>query len=105
MQTALIKSNNSNYTGVLKMKVFESQLKVTDTESPAADSLTPSWFKAFQDLVTEYPYEPLRVEGSIPKDLNGTLYRVGPGQFTAFGKRLPHWFDGDGAVFSLDLHN
>ena len=59
------------------------------------------------------------IEGQIPKDLNGTLYRVGAHQFEAFGKTHNHWFDGDGglvkihfsrgditaSVAHLDLHN
>lgn len=63
------------------------------------------WYRAFQNLVSEYSFEKLRVEGQIPQDIKGTLYRVGPGQFTLFGKRLPHWFDGDGAVAAIQIQD
>src|SRR5437016_6292547 len=39
-----------------------------------------------------------RVEGAIPKDLNGVLYRVAPGQKETFGVTLRHLFDGDAFV-------
>jgi len=61
----------------------------------------PGWFKAFQDLPREHGPEPLQVEGTLPEDLQGTLYRVGPGLFSGFGKRYDHWFDGDGAVSAV----
>jgi all-trans-8'-apo-beta-carotenal 15,15'-oxygenase len=61
----------------------------------------PGWSKAFQDLPREHGFEPLRVEGTLPEDLQGTLYRVGPGLFSGFGKRYEHWFDGDGTVSAV----
>lgn len=73
-----------------------------DASAPALwDASTPGWFQAFQELPREYGFEPLRVEGSLPEDLEGTLYRVGPAVFSAFGQRYQHWFDGDGAVSAV----
>jgi len=44
----------------------------------------------------------LVVEGEIPRELNGTLYRNGPNpQFAPRGKY--HWFDGDGMVHALTI--
>lgn len=44
----------------------------------------------------------LVVEGEIPCELNGTLYRNGPNpQFAPRGKY--HWFDGDGMVHALTV--
>ena len=43
-------------------------------------------------------FEPLEVEGQLPKELRGTLYRNGPGQFGQFGKRYSHPFEADGAA-------
>lgn len=43
-------------------------------------------------------FEPLRVEGALPPDLRGTLYRAGPGLFERFGKTLSHAFEADGAI-------
>ncbi len=38
----------------------------------------------------------LRLEGMLPADLRGTLWRNGPGIHERFGERYRHWFDGDG---------
>src|SRR5215475_3905337 len=39
-----------------------------------------------------------RVEGQVPVDLKGSLYRNGPGLFERGGVRKPHLLDGDGLV-------
>lgn len=44
-----------------------------------------------------------RVEGTIPKDLRGSLYRNGPGLFERGGRRKPHLLDGDGLVQRLSF--
>jgi carotenoid cleavage dioxygenase-like enzyme len=54
-----------------------------------------------RDLPREHGFEPLRVEGTLPAELSGTLYRTGPALFSSFGKRYGHWFDGDGAVSAV----
>jgi all-trans-8'-apo-beta-carotenal 15,15'-oxygenase len=50
---------------------------------------------AVQSPSAEGTWTSLKVEGLIPKDLNGTLYRVAPGQKTNHGVQLKHFFDGD----------
>lgn len=46
----------------------------------------------------------LVVEGEIPQELNGTLYRNGPNpQFAPRGKY--HWFDGDGMIHAFAIHD
>jgi len=44
-----------------------------------------------------------RVEGRLPDDLRGTLYRNGPGQVEVFGRRYGHPFEADGAVTALRI--
>jgi carotenoid cleavage dioxygenase-like enzyme len=45
----------------------------------------------------------LKVQGELPRDLNGTLYRNGPNpQFDAPGA---HWFVGDGMLHAFHLEN
>lgn len=39
-----------------------------------------------------------KLEGRIPKDLGGVLYRNGPAWFERAGFRYKHWFDGDGML-------
>ena len=63
----------------------------------------PPWLGGLQDLPREHGFEPLRVEGSLPEGLRGALYRNGPGRFDVGGERVPHWFDGDGAVTAVRL--
>src|SRR3984885_8331249 len=45
------------------------------------------------------------VEGEIPRDLQGSLYRNGPGLFERGGLRKPHLLDGDGLVQRLSFAN
>ena len=46
----------------------------------------------------------LVVEGEIPRDLDGTLYRNGPNpQFTPRGRY--HWFDGDGMIHAFTIRD
>ena len=45
----------------------------------------------------------LKIQGELPRDLNGTLYRNGPSpQFEAPGA---HWFVGDGMLHAFHLEN
>src|SRR5271165_7546814 len=46
----------------------------------------------------------LEVEGEVPRELNGVLYRIGPNPaFAPLGRY--HWFDGDGMVHAIKLEN
>jgi all-trans-8'-apo-beta-carotenal 15,15'-oxygenase len=56
-----------------------------------------------QDLPRQHGFEPLTVEGTLPPELRGTLYRNGPGQFGQFGTRYSHPFEADGAVTAVRL--
>jgi all-trans-8'-apo-beta-carotenal 15,15'-oxygenase len=55
----------------------------------------------FGGLRREHGFEPLRVEGRLPPELRGTLYRNGPAVYDA--GRDPHWFDGNGAATAIRL--
>jgi len=43
------------------------------------------------------------IEGNIPPELKGSLYRNGPGLFERGGLRKPHLLDGDGLVQRLSF--
>ena len=43
------------------------------------------WRGFFQDVVQEYDYRPLQVEGQLPEVLNGTYYQNGPANFSSHG--------------------
>jgi carotenoid cleavage dioxygenase len=46
----------------------------------------------------------LEIDGSLPRELNGALYRIGPNpHFKPRGRY--HWFDGDGMVHSFVLRD
>jgi all-trans-8'-apo-beta-carotenal 15,15'-oxygenase len=55
-------------------------------------------------LREEHSYE-ARVEGKIPPELRGTLYRNGPGLFDRGGFRKRNLLDGDGMVQSFRFHD
>ncbi|MBV8652517.1 MAG: carotenoid oxygenase family protein [Alphaproteobacteria bacterium] len=44
-----------------------------------------------------------QIEGKIPDELRGSLYRNGPGLFERGGVRKPHLLDGDGLVQRLSF--
>jgi all-trans-8'-apo-beta-carotenal 15,15'-oxygenase len=48
---------------------------------------------------------PRKIEGSIPAELEGTLFRNGPGSKEIFGRTLNHFFDGDGQVTAFRLQS
>lgn len=54
-----------------------------------------------QNLRRSHGFEPLALEGSLPDDLRGTLFRVGPGLFERFGVTVAHPFEADGAMAAV----
>lgn len=54
-----------------------------------------------RNLGRAHGFEPLVVEGTIPEQLCGTLYRVGPGVFERFGVSVEHPFDADGVITAV----
>ena len=77
-------------------------MAVATKPTPAVDAAIASrlWTEG---LAREHDFEPLRVEGSLPAQLRGTLYRNGPGQFAQFGKRYTHPFEADGATTAIRI--
>lgn len=61
--------------------------------------------RSFRPIPAEHGFVPLRVEGEIPRALDGTLFRNGPGLFGIAGHAYRHWFDGDGLVTALRVRN
>ncbi|MGC4935683.1 carotenoid oxygenase family protein [Gordonia sp. DT30] len=51
----------------------------------------------------EFDYAVSDVEGAIPEQLRGTLYRIGPGRFEVGNHPIEHIFDGDGMVSRFDI--
>jgi all-trans-8'-apo-beta-carotenal 15,15'-oxygenase len=70
--------------------------------TPDQGPLRPSYW-AHQNLEVQGLWRPRRIEGQIPLDLTGSLYRFGPGKKNTFGQKLNHYFDGDGFVSRFDF--
>lgn len=70
---------------------------------PQSSPQTADWTPLVRDLRREHGFEPLAVEGTLPAELSGTLFRNGPGNFTAGTTRYDHLFDGDGAISAVRL--
>jgi all-trans-8'-apo-beta-carotenal 15,15'-oxygenase len=62
------------------------------------------WRQAYATCPSEVDEELPVVEGALPGELRGVLYRNGPGRMEAGGVRYQHPFDGDGLVlrFAFD---
>jgi all-trans-8'-apo-beta-carotenal 15,15'-oxygenase len=58
-----------------------------------------------EDLPREHGFEPLELEGKLPAELRGTLYRNGPGKFGQHGITYSHPFEADGAVTAIRIDN
>ncbi|MGV0836776.1 carotenoid oxygenase family protein [Mycolicibacterium thermoresistibile] len=57
-----------------------------------------------EPLTVEHDYRVESIEGTIPAELRGTLYRNGPGRWEDHtGRPLRHLFDGDGMVSAFTI--
>ncbi|NJO39214.1 MAG: Apocarotenoid-15,15'-oxygenase [Cyanobacteria bacterium CRU_2_1] len=64
-----------------------------------------AWQKGYRSLPQEYDYWIDEIEGQIPPDLHGTLFRNGPGLLEVNEQRIHHPFDGDGMICSIAFQN
>jgi all-trans-8'-apo-beta-carotenal 15,15'-oxygenase len=63
------------------------------------------WQKGYRSLHQEYDYWIDEIEGTLPPELNGTLFRNGPGLLELGGQQVQHPFDGDGMVCAIAFQN
>lgn len=61
------------------------------------------WKQGYQSQPTEYDYWVDDIEGEIPDDLQGTLFRNGPGLLEIHGFPIRHPFDGDGMISAVSF--
>lgn len=61
------------------------------------------WKRGYQSQPQEWSGWLDDIEGEIPPQLQGTLFRNGPGLLDINGMRIQHPFDGDGMVCALTL--
>ncbi|MEC4814768.1 MAG: carotenoid oxygenase family protein [Scytonema sp. PMC 1069.18] len=63
------------------------------------------WQGGYQSLTQEFDYWIDNVEGQIPLELEGTLFRNGPGLLDVNGQQIHHPFDGDGMISRITFSN
>lgn len=63
------------------------------------------WQGGYESVLQEWDYEIDNIEGQIPPELQGTLFRNGPGLLDINGQRLHHPFDGDGMISRVTFSN
>jgi all-trans-8'-apo-beta-carotenal 15,15'-oxygenase len=73
--------------------------------APALAGTRELGYLAVQAPAAEGALADLKIEGAIPKEINGDLYRVAPGQKLTFGVALRHLFDGDAFVTKYQLRD
>lgn len=61
------------------------------------------WQRGYQSQFNEYSYFIDEIEGQIPEQLRGTLFRNGPGLLEVQGTPLKHPFDGDGMICAISF--
>ena len=67
------------------------------------DEIRAGWEMAYTSVAGEYEYEISEIEGTIPADLKGSLWRNGPGNFERGGQRFEHVLDGDGYLGRISI--
>lgn len=95
--TALPLSGFSPLTNLLSGTALAAEGDATAAAFEAALARQPALI-GWQGNPAERAVPSVRVEGRLPPDLAGTLYRNGPAQHSVGGARYRHWFDGDGMV-------
>ena len=71
----------------------------------ASSARKADWAAAYANHLEEESYEITDIEGAIPNDLHGTLFRNGPGRIERSGQMYSHIFDGDGMVHAFAIHD
>ena len=61
------------------------------------------WCSGYRSQPNEYSYWISDIEGAIPTELEGTLFRNGPGLLEVAGYPVKHPFDGDGMISSIAI--
>jgi all-trans-8'-apo-beta-carotenal 15,15'-oxygenase len=63
------------------------------------------WRRGYRSQTQEYDYQITDIDGEIPTDLTGTLFRNGPGLLEIDGVSVRHPFDGDGMICRITIQN
>jgi all-trans-8'-apo-beta-carotenal 15,15'-oxygenase len=63
------------------------------------------WLAGYRSLKQEYSYWVSDITGAIPPELQGTLFRNGPGLLDVNGEKYGHPFDGDGMICRISFQD
>lgn len=63
------------------------------------------WKRGYRSQPQEFDYQITEIDGEIPADLSGTLFRNGPGLLDINGESVRHPFDGDGMICRITIQN
>ncbi len=74
------------------------------TETPQPYNVE-DWNSGYRSQPNEHDYWITDIEGTIPTDLEGTLFRNGPGLLDIHGYPVKHPFDGDGMISSIAIQD
>ena len=77
------------------------QLHERASSVPTNSYQRQDWQKGYESLKEEFDYWIDDVEGQVPQELNGTLFRNGPGLLDVNGQPFHHPFDGDGMISAI----
>jgi all-trans-8'-apo-beta-carotenal 15,15'-oxygenase len=84
------------------MTTSADRARPPETLSPSCAYDRADWDSAFCNVETELTAVAVTAQrGTLPPELQGTLYRNGPGRLERGGRWVHHPFDGDGMVTAL----
>lgn len=78
-------------------------MQTLPSPSTSHDFYIDDWRSGYRSQPNEYAYEIETIEGTIPDDLRGTLFRNGPGLLDVAGHPVHHPFDGDGMITAISI--
>lgn len=70
---------------------------------PATPYSMADWLSGYRSQPEEFDYPITDLEGALPSELEGTLYRNGPGLLEVGGHPVKHPFDGDGLISRIEF--
>ncbi len=73
------------------------------SSTPPATYDRAAWAKGYRSLDQEQSYWIDDIEGTLPAELSGTLFRNGPGKLEVGGQSIQHPFDGDGMICAVTI--
>ncbi len=78
---------------------------ITAQKAQPPSYIQAEWQRGYESQPHEYSYWVDEIDGQIPTELRGTLFRNGPGLLDIAGTPIRHPFDGDGMVCAFTFEN